>query len=296
MRFFKRDYRGPSAMYLLGILMFYRAIGPYSMDDKQFRQILQYFGLSWEGYRKVRKGIKKRIRRHMHLLGCHDISAYLLEMDRSSNLRHECELLMTVSISRFFRDRKLWEVLEAEILPGLIEKRAKKIPVWSAGCASGEEVYTLKILWDGLKASHSRLPKLEITATDMNPAYLERAMAGVYTSSSLREVPESFRSVYFTAQAGTKLYTIRNSMKTGVLWQLGHLLSDQPDSQFDLIFLRNNLLTYYLDEFKKPVLGKVISHLLKGGFLIIGSHEELPPNGLGLFPIGSLSYVLKKKG
>lgn len=52
---------------------------------------------------------------------------------------------------------------------------------------------------------------------------------------------------------------------------MGHLLSDEPDSQFDLIFLRNNLLTYYLDEFKKPALGKVISHLFKGGFLIIGS-------------------------
>ncbi len=122
----------------------------------------------------------------MHSLGCHDISAYLLELDRSDKLRHECELLMTVSISRFFRDRKLWEVLEAEILPGLIEKRVKKIRVWSAGCASGEEVYSLK------------------------------------------EVSEGFRSVYFNAQAGTKLYNIRTLMKSGVIWQLGHLLSDQP--------------------------------------------------------------------
>jgi chemotaxis protein methyltransferase CheR len=264
------------------------------MDDRQFKKILQYFGLSWGGYRRVRKGVKKRIRRHMHLLGCHDISGYLRELDRSYKVRHECELLMTVSISRFFRDRKLWHVLETEILPGFIEKRVEKIHVWSAGCASGEEVYTLKILWDGLKASASRFPKVEITATDMNPAYLERAKAGVYTSSSLKAVPEVFRSVYFMAQAGTRLYTIRTSMKSGVIWQVGHLLFDEPDSQFDLIFLRNNLLTYYLDEFKKPALGKVISHLFKGGLLIIGSHEKLPPNGLGLFPTGSLSYVLKK--
>ncbi|MBW2033175.1 MAG: hypothetical protein JRI94_06210, partial [Deltaproteobacteria bacterium] len=219
------------------------------MDDQQFRQLLKYFGLSWEGYRKVRKGVKKRVSRHMHLLGCQDVSAYMLELDRSHKKRHECELLMTVSISRFFRDRKLWEVLQTEILPGLIEKRVKKIRVWSAGCASGEEVYTLKILWDGLAASNPHLPELEITATDINPIYLKRARAGVYPSSSLKEVPEGFRSVYFEAQAGTRLYAIRTSMKNGVIWQVGHLLYDQPDSQFDLIFLRNNLLTYYLDEF-----------------------------------------------
>lgn len=113
------------------------------MDDQQFRQLLKYFGLSWRGYRKVRKGVKKRIRRHMNVLGCHDISAYLLELDRSDKLRHECELLMTVSISRFFRDGKLWEVLQTGILPGLIEKSVEKMRVWSAGCASGEEVYSI---------------------------------------------------------------------------------------------------------------------------------------------------------
>jgi chemotaxis protein methyltransferase CheR len=230
----------------------------------------------------------------MHSLGCHDISAYLLELERRKDVMHECELLMTVSISRFFRDRRLWHFLEKDMLPELIEKRIEKISVWSAGCASGEEVYSLKILWDRLEASNSHLPKLEITATDMNPAYLERAKAGVYTSSSLKEVPEIFRSVYFMAQTGTKLYTIRDSMRSGVLWQVGQLLSDQPASKFDLIFLRNSLLTYYVDEVKKPALEKVISHLFKGGFLITGSHEMLPSNGLGLFPTGSLPYILKK--
>ena len=264
------------------------------MDDPQFRQLLQYFGLSWRGYRKVRTGVKKRVSRHMHHLGCPDVAVYLLELDRSDKVRHECELLMTVSISRFFRDRKLWEVLQTEILPGLIEKYVEKIRVWSAGCASGEEVYSLKILWDGLAASNSHLPELEITATDINPIYLKRARAGVYPSSSLKELPERLRPVYFRAQADGKLYAVRTSMKKGVIWQIRPLLSDPPDSQFDLIFLRNNLLTYCLDEFKKPALGRVISHLSTGGFLIIGSHEKLPSNGFGLFPTGSLSYVLKK--
>ena len=166
------------------------------MDDKQFCQLLQHLGLSWTGYRKVRKGVKKRIARHMQNFGCRNVSAYLVELDRRNDARRDCERLMTVSISRFFRDRKLWENLQKDILPVLVETHNEKIKVWSAGCASGEEVYSLKIL-DVLEASAGRIPYLEVLATDMNPDYLERARAGVYPLSSLKEVPEQLGSVYF---------------------------------------------------------------------------------------------------
>jgi chemotaxis protein methyltransferase CheR len=110
------------------------------MDDQQFRQLLQHFGLSWRGYHKVRKGVKKRIRRHMHQLGCRNLSTYLLQLAKNEDAKMQCEQIMAVSISRFFRDRKLWEILEKEILPELIEKHRAKIAVWSVGCACGEEV------------------------------------------------------------------------------------------------------------------------------------------------------------
>ncbi|MBL7177499.1 MAG: protein-glutamate O-methyltransferase CheR [Desulfobacteraceae bacterium] len=264
------------------------------MDDQQFRQLLQHLGFSWEGYRKVRKGVKKRIRRHMHDLGCQNLTEYLLEIDRNDETRHQCERLMTVSISRFFRDRKLWEILQTEILPELIEKNKGKLRVWSAGCASGEEAYSLKILWDVTTASIDPVPDLEITATDLNPAYLERARAGIYPASSLRELPEPLRSAHFQAQAGGKLYALRASLKEGITWQIHDLLSDPPGSQFHLIFLRNNLLTYYGDEIKRSVLKKVIDHLSTGGFLIIGSHETLPFEWHDLCPSSNLHYVFEK--
>jgi len=89
------------------------------MDNQQFCQLLRHLGLSWTGYRKVRKGVKKRIARHMQDLGCRNVSAYLVELDRRNDARLDCERLMTVSISRFFRDRKLWETLQKNILPVL---------------------------------------------------------------------------------------------------------------------------------------------------------------------------------
>lgn len=266
------------------------------MDNQQFRQLLQHLNLSWTGYRKVRKGVKKRIRRHMQELGCGNVSDYLRELDKNHEARHECNRLMTVSISRFFRDKGLWDTLQKEILPGLIEAHKEKIVIWSAGCASGEEVYSLKILWDSLGKSMSCLPEMEITATDINPSYLERAKDGVYPSSSLREVPEELRSKYFQSKRGGKRYIVQDVLRGGIMWKVHNLISDPLESQFHIILLRNNLLTYYEDEDQKCALKNVVANLWPGGFLILGSHEKLPYEINELQYYGSLTCIFKKMG
>jgi chemotaxis methyl-accepting protein methylase len=230
----------------------------------------------------------------MQVLSCSHLAGYLHEIDKNKEARDECERLMTVSISRFFRDKRLWDHLRDEMLPGLIEKYAEKILVWSAGCASGEEVYSLKILWSALESSERRSPVLDLTATDMNPITLERAQNGIYPVSSLKEVPEEMRSQYFYSAEEGKKYRIKEALKKGLTWRLHNLLSDIPKSQFQLIFLRNNLLTYYQDETKKAALKKVLNCLSAGGFLIIGSHERLPFETPELHAHGSLSYIFKK--
>ncbi|MBW2610638.1 MAG: hypothetical protein JRC68_09900 [Deltaproteobacteria bacterium] len=264
------------------------------MDDQQFSELLQRLRLSWRGYRKVRKGVKKRIHRHMQRLGCPNLAKYLNRLDNDNEARHECERLMTVSISHFFRDLRLWEMLEKRILPELIEKHSNKITIWSAGCASGEEVYSLKILWDSMGASNTNMPELEIIATDTNPLYLERARTGVYPPSSLRELPGHHRSHYFQQHRG-RSFVIKDTLKTGIEWQILNLLADPPDSQFQIILLRNNLLTYYQDELKGPAFKKVIEYLSADGYLIIGSHEKLPIETPELQPFASLPYVFKKR-
>lgn len=230
----------------------------------------------------------------MHSLGCKNMSAYLLEMGKSDEVRHECERLMTVSISRFFRDRKLWEVLEKDILLRLIQKQGDRINVWSAGCSCGEEVYSLKMVWDRVMTSVRHAPKLKIMATDMNPIYLERARAGVYGPSSLKEVPGRFVSSYFRAEPGGKFFAVEGLQKKGIAWQIHNFLLDPPGSHFHLIFLRNNLLTYYQEELEKPSFRRVIDCLSVGGFLIIGSHEKPPFESDDLCVAGSLSYVFQK--
>ncbi len=221
------------------------------MNDQQFRQLLNRLELSWDGYRKVRKGVKKRIGRHMQRLGCRTVQEYFTALDSSQELRKECELLMTVSISRFFRDRRLWETIESEILPGIIKEGMKEIRVWLAGCGCGEEVYTFMIVWNRLQRSFERVPGLLVVATDMNPVYLDKARAGVYSWSSLKEITEEVKSTYFKARSKERLYKVSPSLKEGIVWKAHDLLSDTSGNDFHLIFLINNLLTYYHDELKK---------------------------------------------
>lgn len=246
------------------------------MDDDQFRQLLDWFDFPWSGYRKVRKGVKKRISRHMQELHCHEMKIYLDLLEKNEKLRKACELRMTVSISRFFRDRKLWMDLEEVILPQMLGSDPKPFRVWSAGCACGEEVYSFKIVWERLKTARGNLPALEITGTDKHPGYIEKARAGVYTRSSLKEIDPQIWEHYFDVRKSGRRFEVKAFVKAGVDWKVQDILVESPGSGFDVIFLRNNLLTYYKEPLKVAGLNRILKALTPDGWLIVGSHEKMP--------------------
>ncbi|MBU0517030.1 MAG: hypothetical protein KJ621_19920 [Proteobacteria bacterium] len=263
------------------------------LSDPEFGRILQKFDLSWEGYRRVRKGVKKRLRRRWVELGLTRVEDFLAALDEDPALVDECRRLLTVSVSRLFRDRELWHALKKEILPALAGH--DQIHAWSAGCARGEEVYSLKIVHDQWQRRGGSAPGLEILATDLNPVYLAQARAGVYGQSSLREAPEDLRPDYFEKLPGKKQYRVIESLKEGIVWREHDLLSDPPPGRFDLVFLRNNVLTYESAANQVRVLDGVMTGLLPGGFLIIGAKEELPRAAAGLQPWPGLADVFHKK-
>jgi len=265
------------------------------MDDDQFRQLLDRFNYSWTGYRKVRKGVKKRISRHMQELNCPNIKAYLKLLNQSDAVRQESERRMTVSISRFFRDRKLWHDLEEDILPGMIKTGKKILRVWSAGCARGEEVYSFMIVWDRFIEKYTHIPDLGITATDIQPDYIEKARAGIYTKSSLKEVPQDIREHYFDIRKSGHHFEVKAFLKKGIDWKIQDILADPPGSAFDIIFLRNNLLTYYMEHKIKEGLSKVIKALAPDGRLIVGSHEKMPPETLNIKRHHSIPWAYRQE-
>jgi chemotaxis protein methyltransferase CheR len=213
----------------------------------------------------------------MRQLHCESLDAYVERLQGSPELWRETERLLSVSISRFFRDRGLWEVLERQVLPEMANRHPTGIKAWSAGCASGEEVYTLQILWHELRRSRQQAPVMQLWATDINPQVLTRAWAGIYPASSLKEVPARFLEKYFIPLGKERAFAISDRLRQAILWRRHDLAADNPPcSGFHLVLLRNNLLTYYDPTRQISALRKVVTSLAREGLLIIGARESLP--------------------
>lgn len=263
------------------------------MEDHQFARLLGFLGYSWDGYRKVRKGVKKRVTRHMQELGCRNIGEYLEKLAVDPKIRAGCERRMTVSISRFFRDRRLWDVLENRVLSEIAEGQGP-VRAWLAGCAGGEEIYSFKIVWERFAAGRESPPGLFVIATDVAPGYLERAKKGIYPRGALREVDADTRAEWF-APVKKEQYRVQPSLQEGVQWRVHDLLADDPPAkELDIVFLRNNLLTYYRKETAEKPLERVIHALGPAGFLVIGAKEEMPAAGLRRL-MRYDRYVFRKK-
>jgi chemotaxis protein methyltransferase CheR len=265
------------------------------MDDKSFRRLLDRLGLSWQGYAKVRTGVKKRIHRHMRELGLPTLDDYLQAMIDPEILKH-VERLMSVSISRFFRDRSLWRILAEEILPEIIARQGKNIDVWSAGCALGQEACSLAITWEILKMKRSGLPDLRILATDINPDYAGKARSGVYRRSSLKGMPDGIESIYFHACEDRENYCAADCLKKYIVWEVHDLMKERPPAGvFQIIFLRNSLFTYHRSERVSAVFLNILDSLDDAGFFIIGSRERLPFPIPGLSSFKGSAYIFQKK-
>jgi chemotaxis methyl-accepting protein methylase len=267
----------------------------FMLDDEQFRQILAHFDLSWKGYRKIRKGIKKRLTKHMRSLGLHAVRDYLVTAHRNPMLMDEIRRLLLVSISRFFRDRKVWNDLRQFAFP-LLAESASVVQVWSAGCASGEEPYSFSMLWHGFCGTMPTSPEIYIQGTDSNAHMIERARSGLYHRSSLREVDRATLETYFEPTRQEDTLAIVQHIKHSVRFRLRDFIRDDPPGdEFHLIFLRNNLLTYYSGECRDAAFNKILKSLRFGGFLLIGMHEEIPSECCTLIPSAYNSRILIKK-
>jgi chemotaxis methyl-accepting protein methylase len=233
----------------------------------------------------------------MLALECRGLEEYLQRLERDAEERRKGERFMDVSISRFFRDMDLWQALEGEVLPGLILGADHGIRVWSAGCACGEEAYSLKIVWQTLCNRFEGLPALELWATDANPVFLERAREGIYTPSSLKEVPDRLRDTCFECLPRRNRFALSASLKRDIVWRPHNLVSeDPPSSGFHMVFLRNNLLTYYEKRLQIPAFGRVVSALREGGVLIVGLRERLPLESPQLVPLSCCPMIFEKTG
>ena len=261
------------------------------ITDSDFRLLLDHYHRSWQGYKKVRKSPMKKISKHLKSLGCNSIKEYLDVLDEKPDEQETLLLFLRITISRFFRDKKLWTNLTDSVFPFLLEQN-DVLKIWCAGCSCGEEVYSLNILHQMYWATYS---SIEILATDANIVCLERAQKGIYQKSSLRELGPNMLSNCFHPSTHRNQFAINQAFKKSITWKHHDFFDALPDRGFHAVFLRNNLFTYHSPGIQSIVLDRVLQSLLPGGFLIIGSHETLPPQAFNLIPtVCNMIYQLQE--
>lgn len=263
------------------------------LSDEDFGRLLQQLDRPWAGYRKIRKGVKKRVRRHMEQVGCRSIENYLQLMKSQTDVRRACEKALYVTISRFFRDRKFWQDLESRLFPIMIRDFAEPLRIWSAGCACGEEPYSIAMVFSLIASP----PELTIIATDAQQDCLERARKGRFGQSSLKALPNSLRSEFFSSRKSGRQFSINLEKLPSIQWRHHDLLHESPPpGPFHMIFLRNNLLTYHQGPELQSAFSRIISVLFPGGYLVLGSHEKLPARTGILTRDTQCPWVYRKTG
>ncbi len=264
------------------------------MRDEEFKAVLDHFHLSWRGYRRVRKGVKRRVARHMSDLACSSVGGYLDLLAGDPRRAREAERLLSVSVSRFFRDRDLWETLEDEVLPKF-RGSGDPLRVWSAGCAMGQEAYSAAIIGTILKKRFGDFPAMEILATDVEPSLLEKAVEGRFPERVIRTVPERWRRSFFHLTGDGTTTAVDESLKRGITWRVHDLLRDPPPAgPHHLVFLRNSLFTYGRPEKIGAAVRMVLQAIRPGGYLVIGRKESPGPFLEGLETHERVPFLFRK--
>jgi chemotaxis protein methyltransferase CheR len=256
--------------------------------DRDWVALLQWalprIGLCWEGFRKVQRQVCRRIGRRMAELGLDGPDAYRRLLEASPAELERMDSFCRVTISRFHRDRAVFDRLRARVLPELaglaLLRGGGALRCWSAGCASGEEPYTVAILFRLAVAPRFPGVGLRVLGTDVDPAVLARARRGCYAPATLRELPEAWRQQAFALREGE--LCLREPFREGVAFRRQDLRARMPAGPFDLVLCRNLAFTYFDLPLQRRVLAGLRRRLAPGGFLVIGSHESLPDGGAGL--------------
>jgi two-component system CheB/CheR fusion protein len=184
---------------------------------------------------------------------------------------------MLIGVTNFFRDREAFEALERDVLPPLFSVkddagiRREEVRVWSAGCSTGEEAYSLTMLLNDQQLASNSTAKIQVFATDIDERAVSAGRAGAYPLAIMTDVPPARLRQYFIKEEDQ--YRIRKEIREKVLFAKHSLLSDPPFSQIDLIVCRNLLI--YLDrEVQREILQMFHFALNPGGYLFLGSSES----------------------
>ena len=244
-----------------------------------------------DGYLKRRFAVRMRARG----VSGYDAYAGLL---RSDPLEYE-ELMrdLTINVTQFFRDEAVFKALEEEVLPLLIYNKVKRgessIRIWSAGCSSGEEPYSMAILLRELLGEEFDKFSVTIVASDIDEEVMEKAKKGLYLPRQVVNVPPSYLAQHFSSDDG--MYQISPAIMDMVRFRTIDLFTATAGSHFDMILCRN-VVIYFTRDMQEKLYMKFHRSLRPGGYLVMGNTETLVGEATTLFkPTHSRERIYQKE-
>lgn len=250
-----------------------------SISEKDLKEITEFFhknsGLDLSYFKPA--FLARRIGVRMKMLNITDSSQYSQLLNSDITEVGTLYDSLSINVTRFYRDKHVWQVFSNKIIPELLKnsKPHETLRIWSCGCATGEEPYSLAIMFnEAIKDSKN---KFKILATDINSKALQHARRGLYTSNNLKNLDSIYITKYFKSNHnGT--YQIKDNIKDKVSFSVGDITTF-PISYLDVIFCRN-LLIYYGKDAQNLIFKKFLTVLKPNRYLVLGMDETLWGNKL----------------
>ncbi|HEX2719159.1 MAG TPA: CheR family methyltransferase [Gemmatimonadaceae bacterium] len=244
--------------------------------DPDFEALLELLkrdrGFDFTGYKRT--SLQRRVDKRMQAVGTDDYREYARRLQEDDTEYSELFNTVLINVTAFFRDDVPWQVLANEVLPRMLEDRApdSQIRVWSAGCATGEEAYTLAMVLAETLGLNAYRERVKIYATDIDDNALARARHASYTDKEIEGVPPDLLERYF--ERNDNRYLFRKDLRRTVIFGRNDLIQDAPISRVDILVCRNTLM-YFDSRTQEKILARFHFALNEGGLLFLGRAETL---------------------
>jgi len=244
-------------------------------EDPTFEALLAFLrdnrGFDFTGYK--RPSLMRRVRRRMEAVEIETFEDYHDYLEVHPDEFAYLFNTILINVTSFFRDPEAWDYLADEVVPRILEDNpAGEIRVWSAGCAGGEEPYTLAMVFAEAMGLDEALDRLKIYATDVDEDALTQARQAGYRPEATESIPNDLRDKYFELSGGQ--YVFRSDLRRSVVFGRHDLIQDAPISRLDLLVCRNTLI-YLNAETQRRVLARFHFALNDDGLLFLGKAEML---------------------
>ena len=231
-------------------------------------------GMDFRQYRP--KCLRRRVVVGMHDVNVENFTEYLDCLNKNPEQYDKLLDRITINVSEFFRNPEAFKAMRNKVIPEIIKRKEQmvsyNIRIWSAGCATGEEPYSLAILFKEALKELGHSLKINIIATDIDNEALRKAKIGCYKASVLKELKSHQIKTYF--ENNNEVYCIKPEIKVLVKFMHHNMISDEPPPAIDLVLCRN-VIIYFNKELQKKVYANFYNVLVSSGFLVAGKTESL---------------------